>query len=147
MVKFYEILLSEDPWHMNWVFTVLVSLGMTNPIWTICSCSMLAISNLKRGQTCLCLQTFSLNTLNEELICLPLMLHPFIDYIFLANKVLSNMIRSEAGLKFSVCSFIFTFLKPSNVSGTWKKHVCLFLFLFGRINILKKYSNSAGWST
>lgn len=64
------------------------------------------------------LENFSFNTFHEGLICLPLTLYPFIDYILLANKFLLNLIRPETGLKLSVCRFSFTFLKPQNVHGT-----------------------------
>lgn len=117
-VKLYRINLSKDPWHTNQVFTAPVSPGITNPIWAICLCTVLVISDLKRGWTCLCLKTFSLSTFHKELTCLLSTLHPFIDYILLENKFLLNLIRPETGLKLSLYNFTFTFLKPQNFSGT-----------------------------
>lgn len=116
---------------MNWVFTVLISLGMTSPIWTVCSCSVLATSNLKRGQTCLCLQTFSLNTFNEELICLPLMLHPFTDRYLLGKQISlkSDMVWSRTRVQ----RMQFYFYLPQTSKCQWylkPKHSCLSFLVF-----------------
>lgn len=94
------------------------SIGHDKPGLNLCLCTVLAISDLKGRGTCLCLNVHSLNTFPEERVYLSLTLHPSIDHIFLANKSLSDLIRPETGLKFSVCNFIFIFLKPWNVNST-----------------------------